>query len=274
MRNLVILLFCFMTSILAGQVQGVDYMMKYNCETGKYDVSIVILEGSATTIPQRVQFNSQITIVVPTRNPFTISDNYMPLQNNQGYSGSLPLEWTQGAAIFSPAAQPENDLYSITPYLIPASFYNNLQTGDIVTLFSFTSGEYSPEVRFFENGVDPGPSAPGMIGGDFSNGFTLGSPVQIYNGNLVESCTTSVEDELSSNANVFPNPFQQEVTIELLDLAKNISIFNSTGKLFYQSGSSSNRSTTIATNNYPSGVYFVRIENENGETTTRKIIKM
>ena len=276
MRDLFILLFCFMTSILAGQVQGVDYLMKYNCETNKYDVSIVILEGSATTIPQRVQFNSQISIVVPTRNAFIITDEYMPLQNNQSYTGTIPLDWITGIQVFAPAAQPENDFHSVFPSLSPPSFYNNLEQNDIVKLFSFTvgsSGEYIEGVRFFENGVDPASNAPGMIGADFSNGFTLGGLTQIYNGNLIENCITSLEDELSQEANVFPNPFQQEITIELLDLAKNISIFNSTGKLFYQSGSNTKRSTTINTNNYPSGVYFVKIENENGEISTRKIIK-
>jgi len=274
MRDLFILLFCLMTSSLAAQVQGVDYLMEFNCETNKYDVSIVILSGSATTIPQRVQFNSQISILVPTRSPFVITDNYMPLQNNQNFTGTIPLEWAFGGEVYAPAAQPQNDFYSIVPTLAPASFYNNLQPGDIVTLFSFTSDGYSPEVRFFENGVDPGPSAPGMIGADFSNGFTIGGLNQLYNGNLVETCTTNVEDEQLQDVKVFPNPFQQEITVELSDVTKHITIFNSTGKLFYQSGINSNKTTTINTNNYPKGVYFIRIENENGFTVTRKIMKL
>jgi hypothetical protein len=39
-------------------------------------------------------------------------------------------------------------------------------------------------IRLYINGLDPNSEAPGMGGGDFNNGFTMGSANQIYQGNI------------------------------------------------------------------------------------------
>ena len=276
MKHVLILIFCFAASFSFGQVSGVDYLMKYNCETNQYDVKLVVLSGSAVSIPERAQFNAQISIVVPTGESIVITNKYMPLQSNQSYSGTAPMDWTLGNPIFSPLAQPENDFYSVFPKLSPASFYNDLHQGDEVTLFSFiagTTGQYDENVRFFQNGVDPSDQDAGMGGGDFSNGFTLGSPVNIYDSNSAESCITDVIDAEEINANVFPNPFQHQLSIDLISENNKVQVLDTNGKVYYTSQNKSKGILVINTYDYAAGVYYVKIETENG-IATKKVIKI
>lgn len=276
MKQILLLLICCFTSTLFAQVTGVDYLMKYNCETNQYDVHIVILEGSATSIPHRAQFNCQISLVVPTGENVVITNKYMPLQNNQQYTSNAPMDWSLGSPIYAPEAQPENDFYSITPKLSPASFYNDLATGDVVKLFSFiagSSGEYNSEVRFFRNGEDPDDTAPGMQGGNFSNGFTLGGATNIYNENIEEGCgITDVEESRLTDVHVFPNPFQDELTIELTQDVKHVQVIDGNGRVHYQTGYKSKGILKINAMQFPAGVYYVRLQSENG-TGIHKVVK-
>ena len=262
MKTYLILILFLITSPLIAQIQSVDYQMKYNCETNQYDVKIIILKGSATTIPQRAQFNSQISIVVPTGEQVEITEKYMPLENNQNYNGTTPLKWTLGTGKISPEAQPESDFYGISPTLSPASFYNDLEEGDKVTLFSFTAGTigtYDENVRFFQNGVDPGISD---LGGDFSNGFTMGGSAQLYNSNSSISCITDTHNEILQEPHVYPNPFQNHFVIESKTNINKIIIIGPDGQICYQADSKPKRLLTINTFSYPKGLYYLRIETE------------
>lgn len=272
MKNLFIL-FCFFSTISYTQVESVDFLMKYNCETNQYDVKLVILEGEATSIPQRAQFNSQISVVVPTGENLVVTDHIMPIQNNQFYDGDTPLLWTVGTPEISPAIQPENDFYGITPTLSPASFYHDLQAGDVVTLFSITvgeSGQYDESVRFFKNGVDPDES--NMGGGDFSNGFTMGGAQQLFNDSYEESCITSIEEEENVLLSVFPNPFQNELTIESNEVILNVKLIGVDGKIYHEKESVSSKSIHIKTEELPTGLYYILIQSET-TLSTKNIIK-
>ena len=190
LNTILIGLFAFMTLIsinMDAQVTKVDYQIKYNTDNCLWDFYIIIQEGTATIIPHRAQFNSQYSIVLPTGTVISGSPtNYMPLQNNQSYTGTVPLKWTLGTPVVNPAASPGNDFYGITPTLSPASFYNNLAPGDTVKIFALNISpitECGVGVRLFINGSDPASNAPGMGGGDFSNGFTIGGSTQIYDTN-------------------------------------------------------------------------------------------
>ena len=187
-RQIAIIIICFWLSNLNAQVTEVKYMIKFNEDNQHYDCYLVILKGSATSIQLRTQLSSQFSIVVPTGSDVNIVQKYMPLQNNQSYTGTVPCLWTLGNQILHPAAQPLSDFYGITPSLVPACQYNNLAEGDSIKLFSLSITIPGPacksHIRLFQNGFDPGAAAPGMGGGDFSNGFTIGNPTQRYNGNL------------------------------------------------------------------------------------------
>ncbi|MDF1698557.1 MAG: SdrD B-like domain-containing protein [Saprospiraceae bacterium] len=175
------------TNSAIAQVTMVDYQAKYNTDNCLWDFYIIIQEGTATTVPQRAQFNSQYSIVVPTGTVISgVPVNYMPLQNNQSYTGTVPLKWTLGTPVINPPASPGNDFYGITPTLSPASFYNNLAPGDTVKIFALDIGpitECGEGIRLFDNDTDPASNEPGMGGGDFSNGFTIGGSNQTYNTN-------------------------------------------------------------------------------------------
>jgi len=182
-----LLTFLFFNTVMFGQtVQSLDFMLKYDSTTCWYDFYIIILDGYAEGAGQRTQFNSQITIIKPTGTAIAFADKYMPLQNNQGYSGTLPMDWNFGPTVSDPGASPGNDFVSITPTLAPTSQYNNIYAGDTIKLFSVSvSGDTNcgQGVRLYENGVDPTSSDEGMDGADFSNGFTIGGFVQLYNEN-------------------------------------------------------------------------------------------
>ena len=275
MKNILVAFFCLISTMVFGQIEGVDYMMKYNCESNQYDVSLVILEGSAHTVAHRAQFNAQISIVVPTGEGIVITNKYMPLQSNQNYDGSAPLDWALGNPVYSPESQPENDFYSVFPKLAPASFYNDLEAGDIVMLFSFvagTSGQYDEDVRFFVNGTDPDDKSSGMNGADFSNGMSIGGPDQIYNSNIEESCVTSIDEELESETVVYPNPFEDRFTIELPVEVNSITVYGPDGKMYHNSGYRTKGQLTIDAFDFPSGVYYVVIESEKGKSS-KKIVK-
>lgn len=199
---------------LTAQVTSVDYQLKYDTAACQYDAYIIINAGSATTVPQRIQFNAQYSIVVPTGTALSVTQSYMPLQSNATYTGTTPLTWSAGTPIIAPAAQPESDFYSITPDLGITSHYNDLAAGDTVRIFSIavdTVFDCSQGIRIYENGVDPDSNAPGMGMADFSNGFTLGSITQIYSANstqlyppqplivsITNACSDGVEIDLTA----------------------------------------------------------------------------
>ena len=277
MKNLLLLLALFASTSLFSQVNSLDYLMKYNCETNQYDVSLVIVDGSALTLPQRAQFNAQISIVVPTGETVSITEMNMPLQNNQNYNGTEPLIWHLGTPIVAPAAQPENDFIGITPTLSPASFYNDLVPGDVVKLFSFiagSSGQYDENVRFFKNGVDPASNMPGMGGGDFSNNFTMGGSSPIFNETTVESCVTHTETIQPLELNIFPNPFQNQFTIELLTNIRYIQIIDTKGQVHYTSENLSEGILIINANDFAEGIYYTRLVSENGQVSSKRIVKL
>jgi len=167
-------------------VTSVKYHLAFDDSTCWYDFSIIIDEGFAEGIGQRTQFNAQISFVVPTGSVVSIADKYLPLKDNQSYTGTEPMNWFFGPTISNPAASPGNDFFSVNPTLVPTSQYNNIYAGDTLKLFSLdidsplACGE---GIRLFENGVDPDSNGEGMNGADYTQGFTLGGVTQIYMGN-------------------------------------------------------------------------------------------
>ncbi|MFZ1705260.1 MAG: T9SS type A sorting domain-containing protein [Saprospiraceae bacterium] len=177
---------------------------------------------------QRVQMNAQYTVVVPTGSTVVMAEKHMPLQSNQNYNGTIPMEWQLGSVVVSPGSKPESDFYSIVPTLAPTSFYNNLVPNDTVALFSLAISpitDCGKGVRLFDNENDPGPLAVGMNGSNFSNGFTMGGIQNKYFGNdnpkgpqrphitsLQKSCTSGLELSVSAS----PAQTQCQKSVEYL----------------------------------------------------------
>ncbi len=185
------------------QINNVSYRLSFNPQTNLYDCYLQVNEGLAIHAKDRVQLNAQLTILVPTGSKIEIVQNHMPLQNNQDFSGSLPMEWNKSNVVRKPASDPFYDYVSIVPQLSPASFYNELTTGDQVKLFTCKISHVDncgDDIRLYDNQKGLPSTAIGMKGGDFSNGFTVGGIKQKYSGNATR-VTPAIEviDNIKSN---------------------------------------------------------------------------
>jgi uncharacterized protein YjdB len=187
----------FLTQKMDAQVTSVNYRLKYNPDSCRYEAYVVINSGTATSAAQRTQFNSQFTIVVPQADSIVLDSvtSYAPYQNNTvAGSSTTPMEWNITTKLRAPGASPSNRFYSITPNLSPASRYGTalkptLQPGDEILLFTFNVSSISTcgsGIRIWENGSDPQSDQSGMQNSDFSNGFTLGGISQLYNANSTQ----------------------------------------------------------------------------------------
>lgn len=184
----IILLCLFIQNIVSAQVTDVKYMLRFNEITGLFDAFLVAEAGNATTVQQRTQFNSQFSVVVPSGSSVSVSENFLPLVGNQNYNSMTPREWHMVNSILAPLSNPHNDYHAIIPGLSPSAHYNNITEGDTLKLFSLSVQPIpacKQEVRMFENDTDPTSQDPSFMGGDFTNGFTMGGALQLYNGNIV-----------------------------------------------------------------------------------------
>ncbi len=183
-KRIFLLLFVFIAFaiVIEAQVTGVNFLVKYDTSACNYSCYIVIKQGSTNPLipAHRVQFNANYTIAVPKGSILSRDTFYNPIQLNANYNGINPMKWEISVVNVD---CPTYDYYSFVPKLSPVSYYNNLNVGDTVRLFSVkitpfpTCGNL---VRPFINGVDPNSSQPCSNGGDFSNGFTIGNPSQDY----------------------------------------------------------------------------------------------
>lgn len=167
----------------SAQVQNVSYRLSFDPITNLYDCYLHVNSGTAKKLTERVQLNAQLTFLVPTGSQVDIAQSYMPLQDNQNYTGTKPMNWTKANVVAKPASDPFYDYVSVVPQLSPASFYNDLKAGEQVKLFSLKishTDHCGDDVKLFENGQDLSSTDIGMKGADFRNGFTLGNVKQKY----------------------------------------------------------------------------------------------
>jgi gliding motility-associated-like protein len=199
-------LFVLICNNLFGQVTLVKYRLVYDTSSCKYAMYLHIAEGSATSVVHRSQFNSHISLVCSVNDSIEMGSSYNPITLSNG-----PAPWILNTSNYNcgPAAQPQSCFFDIVPSLSNSPRYSVLSQGDSVKLFDFKIINRSTlepvlptacqlPVRIFKNfyednlppsaydplDFDPPSSAPGMNGGNFNNGFTLGSTTNIYGGNL------------------------------------------------------------------------------------------
>lgn len=187
----------------SAQINKVSYRLSFDPNTNLYDCYLHINEGSAKKVKERVQLNAQLTLLVPEGSAVEIVQNYMPLQDNQSYDGKKPMKWNKANMIKKPASDPFHDYVSIVPQLSPASFYNDLNPGDQVKLFSAKISHVDncgDDIKLFDNIHGVTSTDIGMSGGDFRNGFTVGGVKQKYTKNEV-TVTPAIEvvDQIMAN---------------------------------------------------------------------------
>ena len=164
------------------QLLEVKYALSFNPSTNLFDCYLFVEEGKATTVFDRIQFNSQFSLTIPTGADVEVATTYMPLIDNKDYQGSNPIQWNITSKLVAPEIAPHLDFYGITPNLAPVGFYNNLQKGDLVKLFSISVEGIDRDiknVKIFNN-----ENNLRIKEVDFSNGFTAGRFEQLYKGNI------------------------------------------------------------------------------------------
>ncbi len=188
------------------QVEKVSLGLKFNQQTNLFDCYMKVEKGQALLSRHRIQFNAQISLVVPTNSTVTLAKNYMPLQENHKYTGVDPMRWNITNAVKTPTTLESSDVIGITPSMTPTSFYNDLNEGDEVKLFSVNISplpKCGEGVRLFNNDSDPNSSSRGMNGGDFRNGFTVGNAEQKYSSNFTNINPLLPNGELAASNDVF-----------------------------------------------------------------------
>ncbi len=270
----VCLLMCVgLLSTLEAQISELKYLMNYNCETSQYDVSIKIMEGSANTILDRIQFNSQLTILIPTGMSFEIVDRYQPLEDNQTYQGTVPNAWATYTPIISPDGHEKYDFYSVAPKLAPASFFNDIEEGEEICLFSFAvdgEEEFNERIRFFDNEIDNDLSL--FEGADLRNGYSIGGAADKYNGNIHHNCVLSAVTQVSDQeTNIYPNPTNSKINIDVKENTKHLKMMDSSGYIIKEIIDPSISTYTIDVTRLSAGTYYIQLDN-GGTVNTRQFV--
>mgnify|MGYP000861595592 CR=1 FL=1 len=213
MKNLTtaIIFFGFILSLNA-QITKVKYLMSYDTAHCEYLVSLYIEEGQINSTIDRVLFNSQFSVVSAEDVNLTISRTYHPMI---GPNGTTPIRYEIAPPTVTPVNCSSQKFHRIYPIITPTAYFpEGLKAGDTLALFSIKSDKGTArcgfDIRLYENGVDPDASDPNMQGNDFSNGFTMGSPTQLYNGNLPQvgspgPVMTGLDFDLAQNLTLTPH---------------------------------------------------------------------
>lgn len=178
-----------------GQVTKVNYGIKYNSTTCLFDCYMKVIEGQTNSDRDRVQFNSQLSVVVPTGSEVRLETSHAPFINNIKERGTKVAPWSISNFAFAPESSSEVDVYGITPKTYPVAAYHDLVEGDEVVLFSLSISpivDCAKDVRIFDLSKDPSSSAKGMYGSDYRNGFTIGGAEQKFG--QFESTITPLND--------------------------------------------------------------------------------
>lgn len=213
MKNIATALFFFgFLFCLNAQITKVKYLMSYDTARCEYLVSLYVEEGQINSISDRVLFNSQISVVSAEDVSLSLSRVYHPLI---GPNGTTPIRYEIVPPIVTPANCSSQKFHRIYPNITPTAYFpEGLSAGDTLALFSLKSDKATVrcgfDIRLYENGVDPDATDPNMLGNDFSNSFTMGSPTQLYNGNLPQvgspgPVMTGLDFDLAQNLTLTPH---------------------------------------------------------------------
>lgn len=210
----------FVVDKTTAQVNGVNYLMKYDTATCLYDCYFIVNNGSTSGPPNAnsIAFFSQFSIVSLAGDSLEIARSYTPIE-----SDGDTAQWNFSSKIKAPAAQPQNDFWSVIPNMTTA-YYDALSPGDTVKIFSVrkvgTTTLCAADLRIFENGTDPTSSDPGMEGSDFSCAFTIGGAAnEVYEGNAEQilgpnpiiwstnlTCSGGIEIDLTASTSSCQGP--------------------------------------------------------------------
>lgn len=249
------------------QVTSVSYKLKFNDETSLYECYLKIDKGFAKETRHRTQYNAQITFALPSGSDISIAENYMPLENNINLNSNKPQRWHISNRVNNKSNDGQ-DYIGIVPRLSPTAFYNELNEGDEVKLFSFKVNplpKCGEGVRLFENSKDPASLEKVMDGGDFRNGFTVGDVRQKYIGNLEFENSALPKGDIPSIGTVY-----ETMTLKLQSgVWTNADSYVWTGPNGFYSNQQNPLITRLGKNN--NGQYTLTVKSKDGCSATKSV---
>jgi hypothetical protein len=109
--------------------------------------------------------------------------------------------------------------------------------------------------------------------------YVRGTPLNSYCSDRIDSVIvyrdicTAISDISENTDNIYPNPLNRnDLIIELSTPNKNLKIYNTLGELIFEKKNLSNY-LVLPNNLFYSGIYFIEIENVDGTTNVRRIVK-
>ncbi len=185
-KSILFFTFLLIFSFAYSQVIIIYYELEFNEATDLFDCKMYIEDGIAMSPAERLQLDAQYSIVVETGTTVSIAENFLPIYNNETYTGTVPMNWSIDNVQVNPAEMPGFDIIRIVPDIggQPAH-YNDLSCCNTITLFSLSATGNDIcglSLRILDNNEDPTD-----IGGvDFSNNMMIGLSEDIYYGNKLD----------------------------------------------------------------------------------------
>ncbi len=87
------------------------------------------------------------------------------------------------------------------------------------------------------------------------------------------SCTAGIEDQSTASLNLYPNPTENELTLDGLNSTSSISIVSMNGQVMNSYSNINSESFEMNVSNLDSGIYFVKIDNATSSETIRFVKK-
>ena len=78
------------------QLKDVSFQLKYEKSNNVFECYLIVNDGDAYSKKNRIQYNSQITIVTPPETELKIVESFSPLQDNAMLNGTKSTKWTIG----------------------------------------------------------------------------------------------------------------------------------------------------------------------------------
>ncbi|MCD8540402.1 MAG: hypothetical protein LRY55_12025 [Leadbetterella sp.] len=173
-----LLLVISLISAISSSAQGtIRLTVDWNPQAARYEVFAL----SASTQRNFAFGKTQIAVVVPKSSP----DTRLNVISHAGGS------WTDEKFITDPASSPGRDFHAVASGGSIVHFTANQKL--LLFSFTFADSQCRDGVRLFNNGADPGASAQGFNGIDFSNSILGGGNVQIYQSNISNSGTVCMD---------------------------------------------------------------------------------
>jgi hypothetical protein len=233
----------------------------------------VITLNTATINPSCNGFSNGSATVTPS-NTTNTTYNWQPGGYTTSVVNSLPAgtytinvtggACSTGSTVVTIVDPPRLDLTMDGPVTIcdgQSTTLNPIYGGGVPAYtFSWSNGANTPSIM-----VSPTITTVYTLTLTDSYSCAITLPVTV----TVVECTGIAENAHNANANIFPNPVQNELHIETDLVVQSVSVFNAEGKLvLYFQGDEH----LVNTSQLSNGIYFVRVNTADGRLLTRKIV--